>query len=321
VPAAAGGAGETGWWNSITAGDFDNDGDVDYVIGGLGANSFFRADSTHPVSMYAKDFNGDGRMDPILTMWMPAGHGVMKEFPTASRDELVRQLPDLKKKYTTYKDFGEATFADLFPAASLTDAYVRHVTHFQSIYLENLGHGQFRMHELPVEAQLAPVYGMVVDDFDGDGCLDLAMTGNDFGNEVTNGRYDAFNGLVLMGDGKGGFKPRTILQSGLFIPGDGKALVRLAGAKGGEAKGAGLLAASQNNGPLKVFRENGDRQWVRLKDDDLVVLIYLRNGKLRREEPGYGTSFLSQSSRMIGLDKSVLKIEIINGRGQKRTIR
>ena len=81
-----------------------------------------------------------------------------------------------------------------------------------------------------------------------------------------------------------------------------------------------LLAASQNNGPLKVFRSNGDQQITRLKDDDRVALIYLRNGQVRRQELGFGSSFLSQSARIIGLDKSMVKMEIINAKGERRTI-
>ncbi len=315
VTAGSGMAGEIGWWNSITAGDFDNDGDIDYVIGNLGQNSFYRASKEHPVGMYAKDYNGDGKLDPILTQFLPDQNGVMKEFPMASRDEMIRQLPFLKKKFPTYKDYAVAEFKDLFSPQELTGAYTRQANNFQSIYLENLGNGRFSMHPLPAEAQLAPVYGMVVDDFDQDGNLDLALTGNDFGNEVTDGRYDAFNGLVLLGDGKGGFRPRTILQSGLYIPGDGKALIRLNG-----PGSTSMLAASQNGGPLKLFKNNGDRQWIRLKDDDRVALIYLRNGKIRREELSYGTSFLSQSSRIIALDKSIRQITIINGKEQWRTI-
>jgi len=308
-------ASEIGWWNSITAGDFDNDGDIDYIVGNLGENSFYRAGKTTPVSIYAKDLDSNQSLDALLTLFLPDRDGVLKEFPAASRDEMVRQLPGLKKKFPTYKDYAEATFADLFPSQALADAYTRHANHFQSVYLENLGQGRFNMHALPVMAQLAPVYGMVADDFDHDGNLDLALSGNDYGNEVTNGRYDAFNGLVLLGDGKGNFRPRTILQSGLYIPGDGKALIELEG-----PRNELLLAASQNNGPLKVFRSNGDRQIIRLKDDDKVALIYLRTGQVRRQELGYGSSFLSQSARIIGLDKSMLKIEIINGKGERRTI-
>ena len=101
---------------------------------------------------------------------------------------------------------------------------------------------------LPLQAQVSVINGMIADDFDGDGNLDVLINGNDFGTEVTIGRYDALNGLLLKGDGKGNFQPLTILQSGIYIPGDGKALVKLAG-----ASGKYLMAASQNKGDLKLY--------------------------------------------------------------------
>jgi enediyne biosynthesis protein E4 len=308
-------ASETGWWNSITAGDFDNDGDIDYIVGNLGENAFLRPSDTTPVSIYAKDFDGNQSLDAVLTLYLPDRNGVLREFPAASRDEMIRQMPVLKKQFPSYKDYAEATFADIFPPQLLAGAYTRHANRFQSVYLENLGQGRFAMHPLPAMAQLAPVYGMVTGDFDQDGNLDVALTGNDYGNEVTSGRYDAFNGLILLGDGRGNFTPRTILQSGLFIPGDGKALVELQG-----PGNTLLLAASQNNGPLRLFKSDGERQLIRVKDDDRLALIYLRNGKIRRQELGYGSSFGSQSARIIQMDKSILRVELIDAKGQRRTI-
>jgi len=90
---------------------------------------------------------------------------------------------------------------------------------------------------------------MIADDFDNDGYLDICISTNDFGTDPANGRYDALNGLVLKGDGKGGFTPLTIMQSGIYIPGSGRGLTKLNSANGGY-----LLVASQNKGPLKVFQ-------------------------------------------------------------------
>jgi hypothetical protein len=306
---------EIGWWNSITAGDFDNDGDIDYIVGNLGQNSFYRASKQYPVGIYAKDFDNNKSLDAILTLFLPAEDGGMQEFPAASRDDMMKELPGLKKKFLTYKEYGHASFADLFSKRELKDAYIRHANNFSSCYLENLGNGKFRMHPLPWAAQLAPVYGMVVDDFNHDGNLDLALNGNDFGTEVTTGRYDALNGLVLLGDGRGNFSPQTILKSGLFIPGDGKSLIKLRG-----PRNTYLLAASQNSGPLKIFKNNMVQQVIPLKDDDRIMLITLKNGRIRKEEIGYGSSFLSQSSRLAVINESIQKIEIINARGQTRVI-
>lgn len=315
ITAQSGTGGEIGWWNSIVAGDFDNDGDIDYVVGNLGQNSFYRASDRYPVGIYAKDFDHNGSLDALLTVFLPDERGGLKEFPAASRDDIIKQLPGLRKKFPTYKDFGRAGIRDLFSDAELADARVYHANQFASAWLENLGHGKFKMHPLPVMAQLAPLYGMVTDDFNHDGNLDIAICGNDYGTEVTNGRYDAMNGLVLLGDGRGGFLPRTILQSGLFLPGDAKAIVRLQGA-GNQY----LLAASQNSGPLKVYRQRSRWPLLRFKPDDRVLLLSLTGGRRRRQELYYGDSFLSQSARFLAVDSSILRVDLINAGGMERRV-
>jgi len=113
ITAASGVAGETGWWNSIAAGDFDNDGDMDYIVGNLGQNSFYRATHQYPVSVYAKDFDKNGIMDAIPTVFLPDEQGILKEFPAHTRDDIVQQLPGIRKKMLTYKEFGRAGITDL----------------------------------------------------------------------------------------------------------------------------------------------------------------------------------------------------------------
>jgi hypothetical protein len=305
---------ETGWWNSIVAGDFDNDGKMDYIVGNLGENSFYRASNEFPVSIYGKDFDKNNSYDAIVTLYLKNQHGVKKEFPAENRDDIVEQLPTLKKKFLTYKSFGEAEFKDIFSKDELKDALVLHANNFKSCLLKNKGNGKFEMIPLPVAAQLAPLYGMVADDFNGDGNLDVAICGNDFGTEVTNGRYDALNGLVLLGDGKGNFTPQTILQSGLFIPGDAKAMVKLKG-----SNNTYLLAATQNRGPLKIFSHKPtNQQLIPLKPDDKFIRVTLANGQVRKEEIYHGSSFLSQSSLFTVRNPSIKKIEIVNNRGETR---
>src|SRR4030095_7880121 len=121
----------------------------------------------------------------------------------------------------------------------------------------------------------SPLNGMVVDDFNDDGNLDIAINGNDYGNEVLNGRYDAMNGLVLLGDGKGNFTSQTITHAGLFIPGDGKALVKLR-----SADSAYLLASSENRGPLKIFKRRATSQkLISIQSSDRSFLVTMANGK------------------------------------------
>ena len=96
---------QIGWWNSIVAGDFDNDGRIDYVMGNLGQNSFYRASDEYPVRVYAKDFDKNGIYDMIPSLYLPDVNGEMKEFPAQGRDDLLRQINDMRKKFPTYKSY------------------------------------------------------------------------------------------------------------------------------------------------------------------------------------------------------------------------
>ncbi|MEO6330563.1 MAG: VCBS repeat-containing protein, partial [Ginsengibacter sp.] len=316
VSVASGINNEKGWWNSITAGDFDNDGDIDYIAGNLGKNSFYRASHNHPVSIYAKDFDKNGGLDIITTLYLPDEKGILKEFPAQTRDDQTEQIPSLKKRFLTYKEFGAATFSDIFNKDEAKDALKLQANNFENSYIENLGNGKFKMSPLPVMSQLAPLYAMVTDDFNNDGNLDVAINGNDFGTEPGNGRYDALNGLVLLGNGKGNFSPLSILRSGLYIPGDGKALIKC---KGGND--SYLLAASQNKGALKIFRSKSKQKIIPLLPDDKYCMYTLKNGKRRKEEFYTGGSFLSQSALFITSGEAISSIEIFNKKGAKRVIR
>jgi len=239
-----------GWWNCITSGDFDNDGDTDYIAGNLGTNSFYKASEKYPVSIYANDFYNQGSTQCIITSYIKDKEGgEFREFTTHTRDDVMDQLPFIKKRFLTYKDFGSATFNQLFTSEELKNSKKLTATYFKSAFIRNNSNGRFTIEPLPGVAQYSTINAMVADDFDGDGNLDICMNTNDFGTEPSNGRYDALNGLVLKGDGKGNFTALSILQSGIFIPGNGKALAKLK-----SSDGKYLLAASQNKGPLKVFR-------------------------------------------------------------------
>ena len=157
---------------------------------------------------------------------------------------------------------------------------------------------------------------MQTGDFDGDGSLDVVINGNDYGTDVSIGRYDALNGLMLKGDGKGNFKPLNILQSGIYIPGNGKALVQMRSKNGNL-----LLAASQNKDSLKVFKLNAPVKTMPIKPTDAYALIKYRNGKAEKQEFYYGSSFLSQSARFMKMDDDMTSIIIYDDNGKSRVIK
>jgi hypothetical protein len=304
-----------GWWNSIAPGDFDNDGDMDYVVGNLGKNSFYQASEKYPVSVYASDFDNNGSYDAFPSIYLSASQQdtAKKEFPVHMRDDAVKQVISMRSRFQNYKSFAKATIDQLFTKEQLEHGLKLKANYLTSSYCRNDGNGKFTLIPLPAAAQISLLNGMVVEDFDRDGYLDVVVSGNDWGTEVSVGRYDALNGLVLKGDGKGRFKALSIAQSGIYIPGNGKGLVTLK-----SKDDRYLLAAGQNRGPLKVFALNKKVGFVPLLPDDVSAQIIFRNGTKRRLEFYYGSAFLSQSARFILVDDSITGIIISNSSGKAR---
>jgi hypothetical protein len=239
----------------------------------------------------------------------------MKEFPVQTRDDIVKQMISMRVKFQNYKSFAVATMDDVLPPDMRKDAIRLKANTLQSVYLRNEGNRKFKMIPLPLQAQISELCGMAVDDFDGDGNLDVVINGNDYGTELTTGRYDALNGLMMKGDGKGNFKPLSILQSGIYIPGNGKALVKVMGAKGNY-----LLAASQNRGAMKIFELKRDAHPVKMQPADMFATIKYKNGKITKQEFYYGDSFLSQSGRYINIDSSMASVTITDNEGHERNL-
>ncbi len=171
------------------------------------------------------------------------------------------------------------------------------------------------MIQLPMQAQVSVLNGISVDDFNADGNLDVLINGNDFGTDVSVGRYDALDGLLMLGDGKGGFAPQSIEESGIFIPGNGKALINFR-----SASGKLLVAASQNNGPLKVFEHKKASRNISLQPLDVLAEIKYRNGNSERRELYYGYSLLSQSGRFLNITDQVVSVTVTDSKGNKRSI-
>jgi hypothetical protein len=209
----------TGWWNRIKAADMDGDGDLDLVIGNCGTNTQFHASEKEPLTLYAKDFDHNGSIDPVLCYFID---GV--SYPAASRDDLTDQLPALKKKFLTYKDYANATINDVFSAGELKEAIVLKAETMQTVYLENAGTKGFILHVLPAEAQYAPVYGIATVDANGDGKKDLLLAGNNTWTRIKFGRYTANHGVLLQGDGKGNFTYVAQRESGLKLRGNVRSL-------------------------------------------------------------------------------------------------
>jgi len=305
-----------GWWYSLTAGDFDSDGDTDYIAGNLGLNTIYKASKERPVSVYADDFDNNGAYDAILTLYNRDKNGQYREFPAHKFEDFHWQLPRRAQRLSSVRQYGRSTINDLFTEQELRQALSYRATEFQTSYIENLGDASFKMSPLPIAAQFAPVFGMLTEDFTGDGDLDVVMSGNLYGAEVQVGSYDAMNGLLLQGDGNGSFKPVSMQKSGIYIPGDGKSLVTLQGAGGHR-----LVAAAQNQGKLKIFEHRAKTESWLPGPMDAYGILYMEDGKRKKHEFYYGSSFQSASQRYLNIPAQADSLVVFDYMGNRKTFR
>ena len=290
-----------GWWKSITAGDFDNDGDMDYLAGNFGVNSHYRASAEEPINVTFKDFDSNGALEAITSYYED---GI--NYPIASMDVLTNQLPLLKRKILFHRTYANTSTDQLLGIAGKEDAGILYCKTLESIYIENVGAGKFQRRSLPLKMQFAPVYGMLTADVNVDGNLDFIAVGNSYAPDVVSGRCDAFIGQVMEGDGQGNFIPLPVARSGFFVQGDAKSLIQI-------SSGSRLLmAVAQNDDSVKTFEP---MHGLRLKEivptkNEVTAVMTLKNGKISRKEVGYGTTYLSHSTRRIVITPQVKKVEL-----------
>jgi hypothetical protein len=292
----------TGWWNSIAGADIDNDGDTDYICGNLGLNTIFQGNETHPLMIWAKDFDLNGIIDPILVKYNKDEFYQLQPFPVTTRDGMLTQVATLRQRVSTYRAFGQSTIFDLFTEEELESSYHRNANHLQSSVLINDGTGKFEIKPLPTQAQFAPIYGILPQDFNHDENLDLMLVGNDYSIEYMSGRIDAFNGLVLLGQGNGAFKPIRPFESGFAVKGDAKGLVTLFNNEGEQ-----IIISTQNRDSLVVHEYKPPPSLKIISPNDAYwAEIKLKSGAIRKHEFYYGSSFISQSSRKLILTDPVV---------------
>ena len=232
----------SGWWNCLTVSDLDGDGDNDIVAGNLGLNSRYRA----PLRLYAKDFDQNGSLDPILCVQENGRY-----LPVSMRDNLLKQLPGLKKKFVRNTAYSMAPVEEVFSKNELEGARMLETQMLESAWFENRN-GEWVAHPLPDEAQISPVYAIRSGDFTGDGLTDLLLVGNDSGFDVETGPLDTSPGCLLQGDGKGNFTAIPARQSGFWATAEARDLVALKQAGTGRM----LWLVGNNNGQVQVFKKN-----------------------------------------------------------------
>ncbi len=243
VTKEAGLEGYEGWWNKLTAADLDQDGDLDLVIGNHGLNSRFTASPQSPLWMYVNDFDGNGSIEHILARTING-----KISPYTLKHELVAQLPSLKKKYLKYSSYNAQTVQQIFTSEELAKATVWKATWLKTSVAINEGNGTFTIHELPAEAQLAPVYAILAKDLDQDGIMDILLGGNLLEAKPEAGRHDASYGNWLKGTGNNTFRALQAATTGFVLHGAARDIALVPA-----ASGKVRLMVGMNNDRLRIF--------------------------------------------------------------------
>jgi len=234
-----------GWWYNLRKGDFDNDGDDDFIAGNLGLNNKFHATKDKPLHIFSNDFDDNGTLDIVLSKLYNGNLA-----PVRGKDCSSAQMPFISEKFSLFSDFASSSLEAIYGPQKLSEALHYEANNFASMYIENRGDGSFDMRPLPSEAQLAPLNDMVIWDFDKDGNLDVIVAGNMYNTEVETPSYDAGKGLYMKGNGDGTFKSYpNIDDSGIFMPLNVKALQLILLS---EEKRPAILVAN-NNDRLQLF--------------------------------------------------------------------
>jgi enediyne biosynthesis protein E4 len=234
-----------GMWHSIKAYDFDGDGDDDYLVGNLGLNNKFKSSNAKKFHVYSCDFDSNGVNDVVLSKEM---NGTM--LPVRGRECSSQQMPFVAEKFKTYDEFAKATLNEIYTPEKLKSALHYEIDEMGSIYLENLGNGQFQYKLLPMEAQFSVINDFSISDFNGDGKMDVLIVGNKYEVEVETARYDAGVGLLLEGRGAGVFQPILGRESGFSVSENSRLMGNM---KIGDKK---IIIVGVNGGALKAFEVN-----------------------------------------------------------------
>ena len=235
-----------GLWNSLKIADLNGDGTLDLVAGNLGWNTRYRASQTEPLTLFGADFDKNGAQDPMMCFRKDG-----QDYPFAYRDVIVAQVPAIKKKFNRYSAYANANINDLFTADNVAKAEKNLCNTLETsvFYLKN---GKYIYTALPNMTQSFCTYAIAIVDMNQDGKLDIALAGNDYGQQIETGRIDSGTGAILLNQGES-FSYLRSADSGFWAHQEARS------AQVVKTKSGIQIWVANQNGPVQVFRASGNK--------------------------------------------------------------
>ena len=297
-------AGKSGWWNSLYGSDLDRDGDTDYLLGNHGLNSRFRASEREPMRLYAKDFDSNYEIDPVVTFTRAD-----TEYVYHPRDAISEQIIAMNKRFGSYQSYARASLDDVLKPSEREGAQVLAVNELRSAFVIRGEENQFE--PLPIGLQFAPLMGMqAVPSVE---ATKIMVVGNFYDAETALGPYDAFNGALLSW---GKYQKMPVVET-LDISGDVRSLAALTLNEQQQ-----LYIVGINGGKMMLCRPAPppSGHFVPLETLDFCADIQLASGQRYREEFYYGAGYLSESSRTVFVPHNAERVVITTFSGKEREV-
>ncbi len=196
-----------GIWQSIETSDLNGDGVPDLVLGNMGQNGLYKPN----MKLYLNDYDQNGKLEAIYTYSIDN-----KDFPIHDRDELIKQLPDLKKKLLYYEDYANQSIKDIFNEAQISSSQVSEIKETRSLLFMSDSPLSYSKKLLPEEIQYSSVHAITIFDINQDGLNDLILGGNQYLVKPQYGAFDASKGWILYGDSNSKTKFDKLLPLNIY---------------------------------------------------------------------------------------------------------